>query len=51
MTDHAPSAYQEDVRERLEGLEPANRTGHRVDQEVRERDSGDVVSGKDLDGY
>lgn len=31
MTDHVLSAYQEDVRERLDGLEPANRTGHRVD--------------------
>ena len=31
MTDHVLSAYQEDVRERLDGLEPVNRTGHRVD--------------------
>jgi ribonuclease BN (tRNA processing enzyme) len=31
MTDHVLSAYQEDVHERLDGLEPANRTGHRVD--------------------
>ena len=31
MTDHVLSAYREDVRERLGGLEPANRTGHRVD--------------------
>jgi ribonuclease BN (tRNA processing enzyme) len=31
MTDHVLAAYQEDVRERLEGLEPANRSGHRVE--------------------
>lgn len=30
MTDHVLAAYQEDVRERLEGLEPANRTGYQV---------------------
>ena len=27
MTEHLLAAYQEDIRERLEGLEPANRTG------------------------
>jgi ribonuclease BN (tRNA processing enzyme) len=27
MTTHLLAAYQEDIRERLEGLEPANRTG------------------------
>ncbi|MCX7021106.1 MAG: MBL fold metallo-hydrolase [bacterium] len=30
MTDHLLAAYAEDVRERLEGPEPANRTGHRA---------------------
>ena len=35
MTDLILSAYAEDIRERLEGLEPANTTGHRVDvQEI-----------------
>jgi len=29
MTRRLVSAYREDVRERLEGLEPANGTGHR----------------------
>ena len=28
MTNHILAAYQEDIRERLEGLEPANTTGH-----------------------
>ncbi len=31
MTDHLLAAYAEDIRERLEGLEPANRTGHVVE--------------------
>lgn len=31
MTEHIASAFEEDVRERLEGLEPANRTGHRIE--------------------
>jgi len=31
MTDGILSAYAEDIRERREGLEPANDTGHRVD--------------------
>lgn len=30
MTDHLLAAYAQDVRIRLEGLEPANETGHRV---------------------
>jgi ribonuclease BN (tRNA processing enzyme) len=30
MTDHILSAFEEDIRERLEGLEPANRTGYQV---------------------
>jgi len=31
MTDHLLAAYAEDIRERLEGLEPANPTGRHVD--------------------
>lgn len=30
MAEHILSAYQADIRERLDGLEPANQTGHRV---------------------
>ena len=30
MTHHLTAAYEQDVRIRLEGLEPANATGHRV---------------------
>jgi len=30
MTDHLTQAYREDIRIRLDGLEPANRTGYRV---------------------
>jgi ribonuclease BN (tRNA processing enzyme) len=30
MTEHLLAAYREDVRERLEGLEPANDTGYQV---------------------
>jgi ribonuclease BN (tRNA processing enzyme) len=30
MTDHLLAAYAQDVRIRLEGLEPVNETGHRV---------------------
>jgi len=30
MTDHILAAYQADIRERLEGLEPANPTGYQV---------------------
>jgi ribonuclease BN (tRNA processing enzyme) len=30
MTVHLLAAYREDIRERLEGLEPANPTGYRV---------------------
>jgi ribonuclease BN (tRNA processing enzyme) len=29
-TDHILAAYREDIRERIEGLEPANRTGHQL---------------------
>ncbi len=31
MTSHLLAAYREDIRERLDGLEPANRAGHRVE--------------------
>jgi len=31
MAHHLAEAYQEDVRIRLDGLEPANRTGHRTE--------------------
>jgi ribonuclease BN (tRNA processing enzyme) len=30
MTGHIVAAYQQDIRERLEGLEPANHTGHQA---------------------
>lgn len=30
MTEHVLAAYREDIRERLEGLEPANTTGHKA---------------------
>jgi len=40
MTDHLLAAYGEDIRERLEGFEPANLTGHRV--EAAEIESGRV---------
>ncbi|HUT98844.1 MAG TPA: MBL fold metallo-hydrolase [bacterium] len=38
MTENILAAYAEDVRERVEGPEPANRTGHRV--EAREIEPG-----------
>ena len=31
MTEHLVAAYAEDIRERLEGLEPANPSGHRAE--------------------
>ena len=31
MTDHILAAYAADIRERLDGLEPANSQGHRVE--------------------
>ncbi|MBU0595629.1 MBL fold metallo-hydrolase [Candidatus Bipolaricaulota bacterium] len=31
MTEHLLAAYAEDIRERIEGLEPANPSGHRVE--------------------
>jgi ribonuclease BN (tRNA processing enzyme) len=40
MTDRILSAYAEDIRERLEGLEPANKTGHQT--EAFEIDPGTV---------
>lgn len=46
MTDHILSAYQEDIRERLEGLEPANRTGYQV--QVCEIESGLVYQDENV---
>jgi ribonuclease BN (tRNA processing enzyme) len=40
MTEHLLAAYREDIRERLEGLEPANSSGYRV--QVREVDWGPI---------
>jgi ribonuclease BN (tRNA processing enzyme) len=40
MTTHLLAAYQEDIQERLEGLEPANRTGYLV--QVTEIEAGVV---------
>jgi ribonuclease BN (tRNA processing enzyme) len=40
MTAHVLAAYEEDIRERQEGLEPINRTGHRV--QVSEVEPGAV---------
>ena len=40
MTDHLLAAYREDVSERLDGLEPANSVGHRV--QVTEIEAGRV---------
>jgi ribonuclease BN (tRNA processing enzyme) len=40
MTEHLLVAYREDVRERVDGLEPANHTGHRV--KVTEIEPGPV---------
>jgi ribonuclease BN (tRNA processing enzyme) len=38
MTEHILAAYEEDIRERLEGLEPANDQGH--DVQVKEVEPG-----------
>jgi ribonuclease BN (tRNA processing enzyme) len=38
MTEHILKAYEEDIRERLDGLEPANDTGYEV--QVKEVDPG-----------
>ncbi len=40
MTEHILAAYDEDVRERLQGLEPANPSGHQV--QVFETEAGVV---------
>ena len=40
MTTHLQAAYSEDVRNRIDGLEPANETGYRVD--AHEIDTGVV---------
>jgi ribonuclease BN (tRNA processing enzyme) len=42
MTEHLVAAYAEDIRERIEGLEPANPSGHRV--EVFEIEPGRVYA-------
>jgi len=46
MTAHILAAYEEDIRERLDGLEPANRTGFRV--EVAEIEPGRVFSDQNV---
>lgn len=46
MTEHILAAYEEDIRERLEGLEPANRTGFRV--EVVEIEAGHVYKDQNV---
>jgi ribonuclease BN (tRNA processing enzyme) len=46
MTDHMLAAYQEDIRERIEGLEPANLVGHRVI--VKEIEAGIVYEDADI---
>ncbi|MHA2474125.1 MAG: MBL fold metallo-hydrolase [Promethearchaeota archaeon] len=38
MTDHIVSAYQEDIKERINGFEPANKTGYKV--KVQEFEAG-----------
>ena len=46
MATHLMAAYGEDVRTRLEGLEPANPTGHRV--EVHEIEPGVIFENEDV---
>ncbi len=46
MARHLMAAYEEDVRVRLQGLEPANPTGHRV--EVHEIEPGVVFENEDV---
>jgi ribonuclease BN (tRNA processing enzyme) len=46
MVWHLTEAYQADVRVRLEGLEPANRTGHRV--EARDVEPGLVYEDENV---
>jgi ribonuclease BN (tRNA processing enzyme) len=46
MTRHLTAAYEDDVRTRLDGLEPANPTGHRV--EVHEIEPGVVFENEDV---
>jgi len=40
MTEHLLAAYSEDIRERVEGLQPGNRTGYKV--QIREIEAGIV---------
>ena len=46
MTRYLTAAYEEDVRTRLEGLEPANPMGHRV--EAHEIEAGVVFENQDV---
>lgn len=46
MTEHLLAAYREDVRERVDGLEPANHTGHRV--KVTEIEPGPVYQDQNV---
>jgi ribonuclease BN (tRNA processing enzyme) len=46
MTDHLLAAYREDIRERLEGPEPANETGYRV--QVTEVEPGMIYRDPDV---
>jgi ribonuclease BN (tRNA processing enzyme) len=46
MTEHILSAYAEDIRERLEGLERANRSGYEV--VVREIEAGWVIEDENV---
>ena len=47
MTGHIVAAYQQDIRERLEGLEPANHTGHQVVAHELARDLAPGVAYRD----
>lgn len=46
MTDHILEAYEKDIRVRIEGLEPANDTGYKVD--VHEIEPGIVYEDADV---
>lgn len=46
MTEHILAAYTADIRERLDGLEPANRTGYTV--QPREIESGPVYEDENV---
>ncbi|MBN1148923.1 MAG: MBL fold metallo-hydrolase [Anaerolineales bacterium] len=47
MTDYILAAYRGDIRERLDGLEPINRTGYRVN--VHEIEPGLIYQDENLD--